>query len=288
MRRIFNWSAPPLFWRQSVMAVCLVCAWATARSSCIDPPVLHVALIPQTVASVQERAQQPLLEALQHSTGKRVQLLPMSSYGAVIEGLLAQQVHVAELGPASYALLAKRSKAFAPFATLSNGAQLGSYHSMLVVRAGSDIRNMQALRGRTLALTDPSSTSGAIVPRLAWPQLGSGQDINEFFSRVVFMGSHDKALKAVHDDRVQAAFVSSSSLQQEAPHWRVLWRSPAIVGNPFVLSTQLCPAVQEAVRQAFLDQQQHLRPWLQARQMSQVLPVAASDYQAIQALLSAR
>lgn len=285
--------------RACALALVLACllgnlasAQAQAPSGCLDPEVLQVALIPKNALNTQAQAQQPLLQALQQSTGKRVQLLSMASYGAVIEGMVAGQVQVAELGPASYVLLSKRARQFEPFAALSRTPDQGQgrYHSLLVVRADSGIDSIQALRGRALALTDPSSTSGAILPELAMPQLTGGQQLTDFFARVVFMGSHDKALAAVRSGRTQAAFVSStsSSWQEDDPQWRVLWRSPAIMGNPFVLDTRLCPVLREGIRQAFLTQQPRLQSWLEQRQVRQVMAVSAQDYAGIRALLEAR
>ena len=283
----------PSAWRLcSAALACLL--WSLggtqAQAGCLNPEVLQVALIPKDALNMQEQAQQPLLQALQQATGKPVQLLAMASYGAVIEGLVAGQVQVAELGPASYALLAKRAHQFEPFATLSPSLDQGRYHSLLVVRADSGIHDIQALRGRPLALTDPSSTSGAILPELAMPQLSGGLAMADFFSRVVFMGSHDKALAAVRTGRAQAAFVSSisSSWQEDDPLWRVLWRSPAIMGNPFVLDMRLCPVLREGIRQAFLTKQTRLQPWLAQRKVRQVVAVSARDYAGIRALLESR
>lgn len=271
----------------AVAVACLLGGLGSAQAGCINPDVLQVALIPKDALNMQEQAQQPLLQALQQATGKPVQLLAMASYGAVIEGLVAGQVQVAELGPASYALLAKRTTRFAPFATLSSGTAQGRYHSLLVVRADSGIADIAALRGHSLALTDPSSTSGAILPQRAVPQLTGGQHMAEYFSRVVYMGSHDKALRAVRTGKVQAAFVASSSNPElaDATRWRVLWRSPAIMGNPFVIDTALCPVLREGIRQAFLTRQLRLRPWLAQRQVREVVPVSAQDYHGIRVLL---
>ena len=263
----------------------LVWGAGLAQAACLNPEVLHVALIPKNAQSVQEQAQAPLLQALHESTGKPVQMLPVASYAAVIESLLTGQAQVAELGPAGYALLAKRSTRFVPFATLSNSHEVGRYHSLLVVRADAGIRDIQGLRGRALALTDPSSTSGAVVPELAVAQL-TGYKLGHFFARVVFMGSHDKALAAVREGKAQAAFVASSQLDEADPAWRVLWRSPALVGSPFLLDATLCPALQHAVRQAFLAKQAQLQPWLRIKNYRQVVPVTAQDYAGIQSLLT--
>ena len=66
----------------------------------------------------------------------------------------------------------------------------------------------------------------------------------------------------------------------------MLWRSPALVGSPFLLDATLCPALQHAVRQAFLAKQAQLQPWLRIKNYRQVVQVTAQDYAGIQSLLA--
>lgn len=276
----------------SVIRACLFWAWCcwcfqSVHAACLNPAVLQVAMIPQNAFNVEEVAQLPLFEAIQQESGKRVEAVPAASYGAVIESLLSGNAHVAELGPASYALLSNRSPHFEPFAALSGSDRVGRYHSLLVVRKDSHFQNLDQLRGKTLALTDPSSTSGAIVPSLMLQQ-AKGYEPAHFFSRVLYMGGHDKAGAVVKNGRAHAAFVASSLVDVEALGLRVLWRSPPLVENPFLLDGRLCPNVQKQLRSAFLDRQERLQPWLALRNFKQMVPVTAADYAGVKALLGER
>ena len=269
-------------------AVCVLCCsgWlAAATAACLNPKVLQMAVIPKNVRNAQVSSQSALLQSIQEESGKAVELLPATSYAAVIENLLAGKAHIAELGPASYALLSKRAPHFVPFATLSRSRQLGQYHSLLVVRGDAIYQSLLQLRGKSLALTDPSSTSGAVVP--GWMvQKATGYALTHYFSRVLFMGSHDRALEAVRKGWVEAAFVASDQMPEDDKNWRVLWRSPALVGSPFVMDARLCPAIQAQVRQAFLERQERLQAWLQMQHYQYVVPVTAEDYAGVQALIA--
>lgn len=268
----------------------LVTAWLggwlhTVSATCLSPDVLQVSVIPKNARNTQTSSQSALLQAIEQESGKAVALLPAASYAAVIENLLAGTAHIAELGPASYALLRKRAQHFVPFASLSSSQQLGQYHSLLVVRADTMYHSLVQLRGKSLALTDPSSTSGAVVP--SWMvQQTTGYALTHYFSRVLFMGSHDRALEAVRKGTVQAAFVASDQMPADNKSWRVLWRSPALVGSPFVMDSRLCPAIQTQVRKAFLERQERLQTWLQLQHYPYVVPVTAQDYEGMQALLA--
>ncbi|MCC6218231.1 MAG: PhnD/SsuA/transferrin family substrate-binding protein [Aquabacterium sp.] len=87
----------------------------------------------------QTRQYRPLITALEAATGRRVQAEPAKSYGSVIEGLLAGDIDLAEVGPASYAIAMKRGAQIDPIAsfTLQPGPATPSsraYHSVLITR----------------------------------------------------------------------------------------------------------------------------------------------------------
>lgn len=259
--------------------------WQVSMAACLNPAVLQVAQIPHDALNLVEEAQQPLFQAMAQETGKPVVAVPVASYAAVIERLLAGEVHVAELGPASYAMLSQRSPHFVPFAALSNTAEAGRYQSLLVVRNNAPYQRLEDLRGKSIAFTDPFSTSGAMVPSLMLKQ-ATGYTAEHFFSRVLYTGAHDRSGAAVQQGKAQAAFVASSLVDIDALGLRVLWRSPSLTENPFLMDSRLCPALQTQLRRAFLEEQARLQPWLEQRKFKQVVPVSPKNYAGIQALLA--
>jgi phosphonate transport system substrate-binding protein len=255
---------------------------AAQATDCTQPEVLHVGGIPKNASRADAQRQASLLRVLREETGLPVQWVPAASYAAVVERMLAGKAHIAELGPASYAMLRQRSERFAPFAAFSDTDTLSQYHSVLVVHADSPAQTLQDLRGKAVALTDPASTSGAVVPRWAILQM-TGYEPEHFFGRVIYTGAHDKALAALHAGKVQAAFVASH--QMDAKHGRVLWRSAPLVASPYVWDTQLCPDVQKAIRRTFLERSAQIQPWLATKNYRNMVPVSPSDYAAIEALV---
>lgn len=264
------------------------------NAACERPPALRLAVVPKGQANLQPELYAPLLQLVQQRAGVPAQLVPVASYGAVVEGLLAGTLDMAELGPASYAMLQQRSggQGFAPFAVLSNQRdQPTRYHALLVVRASSVATTLQALHGSRLALVDPASTSGALLPRQALQQR-TGYPVEQFFRRVAYSGTHDRALDAVLSGQADVAAVSSNRLQArlaqgsiQPDQLRVLWQSPALAPDPFVLRTALCAPLQQALRLAFLTPSPALQPLLQAQGAAAVLPAHAQDYAELPALL---
>ncbi len=262
---------------------------------CDDPRPLRLALVPKLDPQRQREVFQPLLLALERALQRRVELVPGTSYGAVVEGLLSGGVDVAELGPATYAMVvARQADAVVPFASLAarGEAGVGSYQSVLMVRRDAGLNSLAALRGRSLALIDPASTSGALLPRQAVREL-TGAALEQHFGRVGYAGSHDRAIAAVRDGLVDAAFVSSARLseaerraQLQPGEWLALWRSVPIPTDPFVARQRLCAPVREAMARVFFSGDEALRPLLVALGTTAFVPVSDADYRAVRERLA--
>lgn len=281
------------------LAVCCLIASASAAclaQGCDDPSVLRFASIPKADGAQQEQALRPLMKELGRVLQKRVEVVRSNSYGAVVEGLHAATIDLAELGPASYALLMERAPSVTAFAVLSEGlradaAAPGTYRAVLVVRADSGFKSLKDLQGKTLSLTDPVSTSGALLPMQAVQKL-TGQPVEKYFSRVTYAGSHLRALEAVHKGLVNATFVSSRRLEEYGQkktasprELAVLWQSPPIPTDPFVYRSSLCPPVVDKIRAVFLGDSPALQPMFNELGGRRFVPASDADYQSIRELV---
>jgi len=249
----------------AAMFIAAAPAWSAAVP-CERPTSLRVALIPHGDTEDQALFFQPLFDALQKALGIPVTVTVASSYGAVSEGLLAGAIDLARLGPAAYVSAHKSDARITPFASLFlipdifNDVGSSSYRSLLIVRARGPIKSIAALQGKRLALIDPDSASGALIPLHVFArQIGSSLD--SYFARVGYSGNHEQSVRAVLNNDVDAAFVSSSSLaaqinagEVKRSDIRVLWKSQAIPFDPFVYRSQLCEDVKKKIRKIFFDQ----------------------------------
>lgn len=279
-------------------ALCLAaCGAASTRAQgCDDPAVLRFASIPKSDGAQQQQTMRPLMKELERVLQKRVEVARSNSYGAVVEGLHSGNVDLAELGPASYALLMERGSPVTAFATLSRGLQAdaaapGTYRAVLVVRADSGFKSIRDLRDKTLSLTDPVSTSGALLPMQAVMKL-TGRPVETYFSRVTYAGSHLRAVEAVHKGLVHAAFVSSRRMEEyaqqkpgSAKEFAVLWQSPPIPNDPFVYRSTLCPAIVEKLRSVFFSAAPVLQPMFNELGGRRFVPASDADYQSIRELV---
>lgn len=286
------------FIRAVFLLACALCAVGPAGAAeCDDPAQLQFALIPQANGEQGVEALKPLLAELERETGKKVRAIVPNSYNAVVEGLLAESVDIAMLGPASYAKAMESGagiQVFANYSTRGGAFQTEGpfYRSLLIVRKDSKFGTVEALRGKTLGLVDPLSTSGSILPReLLGPTLG--QPFERYFGRIVYSGAHDKSTMAVLEGRVDAAFVSTFLISEvirqgaaRAEDFRVLWRSEPIPLDPFVYRSRLCAPLKEKVRKVFFSRNGEAFPsalhWMNAIRIS---PIAEESYKTIRQVM---
>ena len=249
----------------SIVAVVALAAIATVANaqSCEDPEELTFAMVPteETVAELQ--LYKPVTDRLATETGKKIQFFMPTSYASVVEGLLGQFIDVAVLGPYSYVIANSKDSTVEVFATYAKRPghlqeEGPGYKAALVTKKGSKFTSIDSLSGTTLGLVDPGSTSGNLFPRVVFaPEVGG--DLDEYFGKVVYTGSHELSTVAVAKGKVDAAFVATHRFDNvvnkgevKLEDFNVLWSSPPIPQDPFVYRSTLCDDLKAKVRATFL------------------------------------
>jgi phosphonate transport system substrate-binding protein len=286
--------------RPFLFGLCLLlCAGFVAAQTCESPKTLRVSMIPKKSSASLGAEYQPLVKALQARLKQPVDLVLASSYGAVVEGLLAGTIDLAELGPASYAQAKARDSRVTAFASLVQRIgpytdAVDSYRSLLIVRKDKNKADLASLRGASISLVDPASTSGALIPRQMVSQM-TGAPLEVYFGRVTFAGSHDRAIQAVQKGFVDAAFVSSSRLDEAlrkgsiAPdELQVPWKSDPLPYDPFVYRGQLCASVTDKIKQAFFESSATQQDLFRSLQGEGFVHVSDSHYRQIRDVYSSQ
>jgi len=260
---------------------------ADANAQCSQQS-LRVAVIPKKSMEALMVEFQPLLQRLTSTLHMPVELVAASSYESVVDAIVSGGVDIAWLGPASYILAYQREPRIEPFASLTINEGFFTpaghhYQSLLMVRRDGPA-DVNAVRGEKVALSDPASTSGGIVPNGEFAA-EIGQPLSRYFASLVYTGAHDKSLDALLDGRVGAAFVSSvqadgylNSGKIKQGTLRVLWRSAPIFYDPYVFSANVCAPLKARIRTAMLSDPQALAEFLASQHASGIMPVSHADY----------
>ncbi len=132
------------------------------------------------------------------------------------------------------------------------------YCSYFIVHKDSSIRNLEDLRGKVFAFSDPLSNSGMLIPSYTLAMMGESPE--SFFRRHIFTYSHDNSIHSVADKLVDAAAVDSLIWEYEnvkEPEWttrtRIIYKSAPCGMPPVVVSPGIASQLKEELRSAFLN-----------------------------------
>lgn len=274
---------------------------AAPEATCETPVAIRFSIVPAGDSDKRLKAFQPLLRRIETLSGHPVKVVRPQSYAAVVEGMLAGGIDVAELGPAAYVAARNGDSRITPFATLAmrqKHFQVDGpfYHSLLAVRADGPHGDIAALKAARLALTDPGSTSGSLVPRaLFGPLLGTA--FEHYFGTVSYSGNHRKSVAALAAGEVDAIFIASNQLDEAdaagilpADRVRILWKSEPIPRDPFVLRGQICEPLRQAIRAAYFGPgaEAELRSALDNLQAERFVGIDDSHYAMLRRAISGK
>lgn len=275
---------------------------AAFAQDCKDPETLVFSIIPTEETTQELDIYQPLLAALKAKTGKSVEFFMPTSYASVIEGMVNGWVQIGVHGPNSYVLAKEKDPALEVFATYTKTKghfqeEGPGYRAVLLVKADSKFDSIESLKGTVVGLADPASTSGNLLPRMVFGEkIGTGPELEKYFSKVVYTGGHDQSALAVKEGRVDDAFVATHRLDNvidrglaKTEDYRVLWQSDIIPQDPMVYRGDLCEPVKAAIREAFLTLHDDpaSKPFFDGIKSTRFVAMKDSDYDIIRKLVAA-
>lgn len=238
-------------------ALVLTFGFSTSQATPSDwPKEINFGLIPVAGTSSMEKAFGPLAQHLEKKLGIKVNMKMSSDYAGVITGMAHNHVDVAYFGPKSYVEAALRANAEAIVIEVSKDGTAG-YHGYIITQKASNLKTLEDLKGKTWAFTDPQSTSGTLVPSV----LFSKKNINpeQYFSKVIYSGSHEASILAVKAGKVDAAstndldFVRGLGHHWEESDFNIVWTSELIPGSPMAVRKDLPQSLKTALQEAFIS-----------------------------------
>ena len=270
-------------------------------ATCENPDALTFAIIPTEESVAELQLYKPVTDRMEELTGKKIQFFMPTSYASVVEGLLSKFVDVAVLGPYTYVIANSKDKSIEVFATYAKRPghmqeEGPGYRGVLISKRGSKFTSIDSLKGSTLGLTDPGSTSGNLMPRVAFTKV-IGKDLEKFFGKVVYTGSHELSSVAVVEGKVDAAFVATHRFdnvvnkgEASLDGVNILWKSDPIPQDPFVYRNTLCENIKAKIRETFLDLkgQPGAKKFLDNVKSNKFVKMSSDDYNIIRDLKKAK
>ncbi|KRL90119.1 phosphate/phosphite/phosphonate ABC transporter substrate-binding protein [Lactobacillus kalixensis] len=178
------------------------------------PKSLQVQFVPSQNATTLEARAKPLEKMLSKRLGIPVHVTTSTSFNAPIEAMSSKKIDVAFLPPDGYVLAHKRGVADVLLQAerygikQPNGRQTNklvrSYRAEILVKKGSKIKSWKDLKGKSISIQDPTSSSGYLFPVAELKE--KGLDVTKD-SKLVTVTGHDQAVLNVLNGDTDAAFV---------------------------------------------------------------------------------
>ncbi len=222
----------------------------------LDPEVLIFAYTPVEDPAQFRDVWRGFLDHLEGIVSREVRFFPVQSNAAQIEAMRAGRLHLAGFNTGSVPL-AVNCAGFVPVTMMARADGSFGYEMELLTHRESEIKNVDDLRGRSLAFTSPTSNSGFKAPSvLLESEFGLVAD-RDF--EPVFSGRHDNSVLGVLQGDYEAAAVANQVIDQvlargvgSREDLRVLYRSVSFPTTAYGVSNRLDPDVAALVRRAFL------------------------------------
>ena len=124
-----------------------------------------------------------------------------------------------------------------------------------------------------------------------------GMDIDKYFKKVVYTGSHELSTVAVDQGKVDAAFVASHRFDNvvtkgevKLEDFNIIWSSPPIPQDPFVYRSPLCEDIKKNIRNTFLGLKDdpNAQTFLDNVKSNTFVSMTSADYDVIRELKKAK
>lgn len=227
---------------------------------------LRVMMVPSETGSDDvTQDYKPVFNAIAAKYGLHFDIKLGSSYSAVVQGMCNDQTDIAWYGPVTFGMANRMCGAQLLAVDVKNGDSV--YYSGIYVAKNSGLDSLADLRGKSLAVGDPNSTSSFNFPvaMLIAAKVDPVQDLG----KIVMAGSHTNSIAALREGRVDAAAASFNAWEKaikkgiiDPEKFKILAKSEPIPNPPLAMNSKLNPKVKATLRKAFNEIHLHVKPTL--------------------------
>lgn len=249
---------------------------------------LRISAIPDESPTELQRKFKPLGDYLSKETGLKVEFTPVTDYAAVVEALASKKIDMAWLGGFTYVQAKIRTNG--TVIPIIQRVEDEKFTSIFIVPVGSPLKNLNELKGKTIAFGSPSSTSGHLMPRYFLMQVGI--NVDKDFKNVAFSGAHDATVAFVASGKAEVGVLNASvweklneSKNPNALKARVLTVTPPYFDYNWTVRGDLEPALVKKISDAFLKLDANnatYKELMELQRASKYIPTKPSNYDDIE------
>jgi len=162
---------------------------------------------------------EPVVRYLEGELGVPVKYNVVTHYAGVVEALKNGTADMGFMGPLQYVMAHSYAGATPILGEIYKGKS--TYTARIYVRKDSGIKTLKDLEGKSMAFTDPISSSGYLYPLELFREKGLVKgDPEDFFKRIYFAGGDEQAIRAVYNGFVDAAGIGQFAMRLLRPEER--------------------------------------------------------------------
>lgn len=199
-----------------------------------------------------------LAEHLSKEIGVDAKVFMPTNYAGVVEALRAGNADVAYFSGWPY--LVAHNEAGAELVVVEERDGQPFYYSQWYALKDGDINSLADLKGKDIAFTSPTSTSGYLFPlaKVIEEDLVEKQgDPKDFFGEVLYAGGYEQALKALVNGKVAAAAASDYAFDrylndEERAKLKVLTKQGPVPTHGIAVRGELSDEMTEKIKNALL------------------------------------
>lgn len=242
---------------------------------------------------------EPFVQHLKTAYGMDARVKSYSTVHSFIEAIRNNEVDIALINTFGYFLLEAADKPYPmrPLLTLAISEDAkDNYKTAFLASPTSTIMSLKDIKSAAsktrLALVAKGSTSGNMLPRLAFSYAGI-RDAEQAFSKVMYAGTHAKAIDAVLNGEADLATMGLTEYQRYlardssyASKLRLAWVSPEIPLGPVLFNNKLTKENIAMISKAFFELNE-TNPealasikagWSEAKQATKYIAITDSFY----------
>ncbi|MEQ8194637.1 MAG: phosphate/phosphite/phosphonate ABC transporter substrate-binding protein, partial [Rhodospirillales bacterium] len=172
---------------------------------------VRVIMVPAEIGSKDTLSDyRPVFNAITEKFGIHFDLKLGDSYGAAVQGLCGDQADIGWYGPVTFGQAYDMCGAELLAVDVKKGNAV--YYSGIYARTDSGLKTLKDLKGKSLAVGDPNSTSSFNFPfaMVLAAKLDPARDLK----KIVIAGSHNNSIAALKEGRVTAAAASFNTWEK--------------------------------------------------------------------------
>ncbi len=218
---------------------------------------VRVIMVPAEIGSRDTLSDyRPVFNAITKEYGIHFDLKLGASYAAAVQGLCNDQADIGWYGAVTYGQAREICGAELLAVDVKKGNSV--YYSGIYAAKSAGIGSLKDLKGKSLAVGDPNSTSSFNFPFAM--VLAADVDPARDLKKIVIAGSHTNSIAALKEGRVTAAAASFNAWEKavqkgviDPKKFKVLAKSEGIPNPPLAMNKKLAPALKAKIRLAFSE-----------------------------------